>query len=57
MDRRVIWGIVGLMTAAVIGLVWLQMDLIQTAIKENEDRFDKNVFNALAAVVGRMEYE
>lgn len=57
MDRRVIWGIVGLMTAAVVGLVWLQMDLIRTAIKENEDRFDKNVFNALSAVAGRMEYE
>jgi two-component system, OmpR family, phosphate regulon sensor histidine kinase PhoR len=57
MDKKVIWSIVGLMAIAVIGVVSLQMSLIRTAIQENEQRFDRNVFNAMAAVVNRLEYE
>lgn len=57
MDKRVIWAIVGLMAVAVLGVVSLQMSLIRTAIRENEQRFDRNVFNALAAVVNRLEFE
>ncbi|MDX1666211.1 MAG: HAMP domain-containing sensor histidine kinase [Saprospiraceae bacterium] len=45
------------MSAAVIGVVWLQMDLIRTSIRVNEEKFDKNVYNALNAVVNRLEYE
>jgi two-component system phosphate regulon sensor histidine kinase PhoR len=57
MDKKIIWAIVGLMTIAVVGVVSLQMSLIRTAIQENEQRFDRNVFNALAAVVNRLEYD
>ena len=57
MNKKAIWAIIGLMSAAVIGVVWLQMDLISTAIKVNEEEFDKNVYNALNAVGLRLEYE
>lgn len=57
MNRKAIWAIIGLMSAAVIGVVWLQMDLISTAIKVNEEEFDKNVYNSLNAVGLRLEYE
>ncbi len=45
------------MSAAVIGVVVLQMDLIRTAVQVNEDRFEKNVFAALNATVRRVEAE
>jgi len=57
MKKNAIWAIIGLMSAAVIGVVWLQMDLIRTAIQVNEDRFDKNVYNALNEVVKRLGAE
>ncbi len=57
MNKRAIWVIIGLMTAAVIGVVWLQVDLIRTAIRINEERFDRNVQSALAEVVKYLEYE
>ncbi len=56
MNKKAIWAIIGLMSLAVIGVVWLQMSLIQTSMKVNEEKFDKNVFNALNAVVNRLEY-
>lgn len=57
MNKKAIWAIIGLMGVALIGVVWLQMGLISTSFKVNEDRFDKNVYNALNAVVLRLEYE
>ncbi len=57
MNRKAIWAIIGLMSVAVIGVVWLQTALIRTSIQVNEERFDKNVFNALNAVVARLEQE
>ncbi|MBX2927467.1 MAG: sensor histidine kinase [Saprospiraceae bacterium] len=57
MNRNYIIGVIGLMSAAVIGVFWLQMDLINTAIKENEVKFDKDVFDALNSVVMRLERE
>jgi hypothetical protein len=45
------------MSAAVIGVVWLQNDLIRTAARVNEERFEKNVYNALNAVAARLEKE
>ncbi len=57
MNKNAIWIIIGLMSAAVIGVVWLQMDLIRTAIRVNEERFDKNVYNALNEVVKIIEVE
>lgn len=55
MKKNAIWVIIGLMSAAVIGVVWLQMDLIRTAIRVNEERFDKNVYNALNEVIKQLE--
>ena len=44
MNKKAIWAIIGLMSAAVIGVVVLQMDLIRTAVHVNEERFEKNVY-------------
>jgi two-component system phosphate regulon sensor histidine kinase PhoR len=55
MNQKAIWAIIGLMGAAVIGVVWLQMDLIRTSIKENEIKFDNDVYNALNEVASRLE--
>lgn len=57
MNKKYILAVIGLMGAAVVGVVWLQMDLINTAIKENEVKFDKDVFDALNSVVIRLEDE
>ncbi len=57
MNKRAIGLIIGLLSAAVIGVVWLQIDLIRTAARVNEERFEKNVYNALNAVAARLEQE
>ncbi len=57
MNKKYILAVIGLMSAAVIGVFWLQMDLIKTAIKENEVKFDKDVIDALNSVAVRMEME
>ncbi len=57
MNKKAIWAIIGLMSAAMIGLVWLQTDLIRTAIRVNEEKFDKNVHDALYRVAERLEQE
>ena len=55
MNKQAIWAIIGLMSAAMIGVVWLQMDLIRTSIRVNEAKFDKDVYNALNDVAERLE--
>ncbi len=57
MNKKAIWAIIGLMSAAVIGVVWLQMDLIRTSIKVNEEKFDERVASALRNVVERLELQ
>ncbi|KAA3633134.1 MAG: sensor histidine kinase [Bacteroidetes bacterium] len=57
MSKKVIWTIIGLMTMAVVGVVWLQMNLIRTSILVNEEKFDANVFTSLNAVVRNLEEE
>lgn len=57
MNKKAIWAIIGLMSAAVLGLVILQMDLIRTAVKVNEERFEKNLYAALNAVTNRLAAE
>lgn len=57
MNKRAIWAIIGLMSAAVVGVVWLQMDLIRTGIQVNEEKFDENVYTALNKVVERLKSE
>ncbi len=57
MNKKAIWLIIGLMSTAVIGVVWLQMSLIFTSIRVNEDKFEKDVYDALKTVVQRLEDE
>ncbi|MGB3548894.1 MAG: HAMP domain-containing sensor histidine kinase [Saprospiraceae bacterium] len=55
MSKKVIWLILGLISAAVIGVVILQLDLIRTGLRVNEERFDKGVFASLSEVAQRLE--
>ena len=55
MNKRAIWLIIGLMSAALIGISILQVNWIREAIQLNEDRFDKLVRTALKNVVERLE--
>ncbi|MBL7829282.1 MAG: HAMP domain-containing histidine kinase [Saprospiraceae bacterium] len=48
--------IIGLMTAALIGVIGLQIYWIGWNIRLNEDQFDKNVFEALNKVANRLQY-
>ncbi len=57
MKKSAIWAIVALMSAAVMGVVWLQMDLIRMSIRVNEERFDKNVYYVLNEVAKQLEAE
>ncbi|MEN0004837.1 MAG: HAMP domain-containing sensor histidine kinase [Bacteroidota bacterium] len=57
MSKKAIWIIIGLMSAAVIGVVWLQVDLIGTSMRVNEEKFDKDVFKSLKKVAERLEEE
>ncbi|TXB62140.1 sensor histidine kinase [Phaeodactylibacter luteus] len=57
MNKKAIWAIIGLMSAAVLGVVILQMDLIRTAVQVNEARFEKNIYAALNSVSRRLKVE
>lgn len=57
MDKKAIWMIVGIMAAAVIGVVWLQIGLIGTAIQVNEEKFENKVRSAINSVVDRLIHE
>ncbi|MBK6947499.1 MAG: hypothetical protein IPH16_04880 [Haliscomenobacter sp.] len=57
MKKNAIWIIIALMSAAVMGVVWLQMDLIRMSIRVNEERFDKNVYSVLNKVVEQIKEE
>ena len=47
MNKKAIWIIIGLMSAALIGIVLLQMYWIRWSIQLNEDQFDKNIYLSL----------
>lgn len=49
--------IVGIMAAAVIGVVWLQIGLIGTAIQVNQEKFNNKVRSAISSVVDRLIHE
>ncbi len=57
MNNQRIGLIIGVISTAVLGLMWLQMDLIRTSMRVNEDKFDKQVFTVLNAVADRIEEE
>lgn len=55
MNKKAIWLIIGLMSAAVLGVILVQIDLIRTSMSVNEERFDKNVLEAMVRVGDRLE--
>ena len=57
MSKRAIWIIIGLMSAALLGICWLQVNWIRSSIRLNQEQFDKNVFAALNKVSERLEYD
>jgi two-component system phosphate regulon sensor histidine kinase PhoR len=56
MNARRIRLIIGLMTAALLGIIGLQIYWIDWNIRLNEEQFDKNVFAALNKVAGKLQY-
>ncbi|MBV6440537.1 MAG: sensor histidine kinase [Haliscomenobacteraceae bacterium CHB4] len=56
MNARRIRLIIGLMTAALLGIIGLQIYWIDWNIRLNEEQFDKNVFSALNKVAGKLQY-
>ena len=57
MNKKDIWIIIGLMSAALLGVCWLQVNWIRSSIRLNQEQFDKNVFAALNRVSERLEYD
>ncbi len=50
MKKNIIYILIAVMTAALLGLSWLQLMWIKSAISLNEQQFDKNVIAALNEV-------
>lgn len=57
MNRRAILLIIGLMSAALVGIAVLQVNWVRYAITLNEKNFDKLVRDALKSVADRLEEE
>ncbi|MFT7119847.1 MAG: two-component system phosphate regulon sensor histidine kinase PhoR [Neolewinella sp.] len=55
MSKRTIYLIIGLITSAIIGVIFLQMDMIRTGMKVNEQRYDETVLDALRAAARELE--
>ncbi|NJK82835.1 MAG: hypothetical protein HC912_02505 [Saprospiraceae bacterium] len=55
MNKRAIWSIIGLMSAALIGIILLQINLIRSAAELKKDQFEQNVFDALNDVATQLE--
>ena len=57
MNKKVIFGILALMAMAIVGVIWSQIRLIQSATQVNTERFEKSVFSALNEVVKKLELD
>ncbi|MEM1319075.1 MAG: HAMP domain-containing sensor histidine kinase [Bacteroidota bacterium] len=55
MNKKAIWIIIGLMSAALIGIILLQMYWIRQATERNEAQFDTKVFLAMNKVSERIQ--
>lgn len=55
MNKKAIWVIIGLMSAALIGIIVLQTYWIRWAIQLNEDRFDKDIIAVLNRVADKLQ--
>ncbi len=56
MNKNAIWGIIGLMSVALLGIVIMQAYWINQSLKASNEQFDKNVFSALNQVAAKLEY-
>ncbi len=55
MKKNVIYALIAVMTAALLGLSWLQLMWIKSGIELNEQQFDKNVVAALNEVSNHLK--
>jgi two-component system phosphate regulon sensor histidine kinase PhoR len=55
MSKRILWLIVGLMSAALAGIFGLQLYSVYTTFQLNSEMFDNNVHAALDHVVSKLE--
>lgn len=55
MSKRTIYLIVGLIISAIAGVIWLQLDMIQTAMEVNAQRYDEAVQDALKLAANDQE--
>ncbi len=55
MNKRAIWVIIGLMSAALIGIIILQVYWINWSYQLSENQFSKDVFAALNRVVDKLQ--
>ncbi len=57
MSKKAIWAIIGLMSAALIGIGWMQINWISSVLAANEEDFNNRVVHALNEVAERLETE
>jgi two-component system phosphate regulon sensor histidine kinase PhoR len=57
MNKNAIWGIIGLMSVALLGIVIMQAYWINQSLRASNEQFDKNVYSALNQVAAKLEYE
>ena len=57
MNKKVIWLIIGLMSAALVGVAGLQVKWIVDSLQANEEQFNNKIFAALNGVVDKLEYQ
>ncbi len=55
MNQKAIWVIIGLMSLAVVGVLSLQMNFINSSRRLNEEEFDKHVNAGLKRVAAQLE--
>ncbi|TXF89559.1 HAMP domain-containing histidine kinase [Neolewinella aurantiaca] len=55
MSKRTIYLIVGLIISAIVGVIWLQLEMIQTAMEVNAQRYDEAVQDALKFAANEQE--
>ena len=56
MDKKSIWLIIGLMSAALIGVAGMQLRWVMDTLEVNEKQFDNKVFEVLNKVSEKLEY-
>ena len=56
MNKNAIWGIIGLMSIALLGIVVMQAYWINQSLKASGEQFNKNVYAALNQVSAKLEY-